>query len=166
MLWTNPCSQKENWPVFSLFCVSPCMVVTQAATLVPSTWKCGIASRPTLLLYNKFNSKDLLVWLWTLHTCNNHNSRQRGCGISHCFKEKSWEHYGIRLFHQLSTIQHLLNGGNFIMEPHSTSSMELCNNIAKHTHNCSSNDNPCPQLNPSLGLMFPHTITSFHWAKC
>jgi hypothetical protein len=54
--------KKENEPVFWLFCVSQCKVVTQAATLVPSTWKCRIASRPTLLLYKKFSSKDLQSW--------------------------------------------------------------------------------------------------------
>jgi hypothetical protein len=87
-----------------------------------------------------------LVWLWTLHTCNNHNSQHIGCSISHCFQEKPWEHYGIRLSHQLSTIQHLLKGGNLIMEPHSTSSTELCNNIAKYSHNRSSNHNPSHRL--------------------
>jgi hypothetical protein len=275
----TPVPKKENEPIFWLFCVSQCIVVTQAADLVPSTWKCRIASRPTLLLYKKFSSKDhekimlcsyctsvlskknyslfmvgmytcgqlgvgtttfqlhdwinvselkewwrmklhwtinlyfiahhsqlsahevkkqtrldwnckvsqpvtqqnwifqetqraishiteLFQYCWvdfintfytsiedhypgylkasvTLNTCNNHNSQHIGCSISHCFKEKPWEHCGIRLSHQLSTIQHLLNGGDLIMEPHTTISMELWNHIAKYTHNHSSNNNPC-----------------------
>jgi hypothetical protein len=55
----KPLPKKDNKPIFWLFCVSQCMVVTQAATLVPSNWKCRKASRPTLLLYKKFSSKDL-----------------------------------------------------------------------------------------------------------
>jgi len=46
MLSKNPCAQKEIGPLYWLYCVPPCMVLTQT-THVPSTWKCEIASRPT-----------------------------------------------------------------------------------------------------------------------
>ncbi len=57
----KPLFPKEKGPILWLLCASQCLV-TQAPTLIPSTWKCRLTSRPTLLLYKKFCSKDLLSW--------------------------------------------------------------------------------------------------------